>query len=247
MSPLLGHHRPHRDRPDHLRLTDPVAVGDEDESGLEQPDPWLLPIHVVDRRSDQAGPQGRTHDAHVRRDRIGEHDPIEGRGDARLQRGVHEAVGHRLVVSALDEPPADARHVDVALRPRGDAQTGGRGRLRQVLEAGDSRDLLDEILLDADVRTVRRGGHDPAGLRLLYPHPEPDEDVMHLMGRDLGAEHAPDAGAAKGDGLGARAVPAVGGFDDRARLATGDVDEQLRRPLHRLALQIRCDGAFEAV
>ena len=174
-------------------------------------------------------------------------DAVERWRDARLQRCIHEAVGHRLVVSAVHEPPAEMFHVDAALRPRGDVQAGNRQCPRQVREADDSRDLLDEIDFDADVGPVRRRGHGPAGLRLLDPHPEPDQDVVYIARRNLGAEHAPDALPAQNDGFGTCAVLFVHGFDDGARLATRNVDEQLRGPLHRLTLQVPCDRAFETV
>ena len=56
-----------------------------------------------------------------------------------------------------------------------------------------------------------------------------------------------DSLPAKHDGLGARGVRLVDGFDDRTRLASGDVHEQAGGPLHRPALQIRSDRAFEAM
>ena len=110
------------------------------------------------------------------------------------------------MVSAVNKPPAEMLHVDAALRPRGDTQVRYRRRPRQVREADNSRDLLDEIDFDADVRPIRRRGHDPAGLRLLYLHSESNQDVVRVMVGNLGAEHAPNAFASQSDRLGARAV-----------------------------------------
>ena len=193
MRPLFGDRRSHRDPADHRRLAELAAIVDEDESGFEQPHPRLLAVDVVRRCADEARPQRRAHDPHLRGDGVGEGEALEPRRDARLQVRVHEAVGHRLVIPVVHEQLADAPDADVALRLRGDVQIGGRHCPRESLEADDPRDLLDEIDLGRDVRAIRRRGHDPALPRFLHTHPEADEDVADLVRRDLGSKHAPDA------------------------------------------------------
>ena len=77
--PLFGDHRSCRDPADHSWLANLAAIADEDHPGFEQPHPGLLAVHVPGHRAEEAGPQRRAHDAHVRGDRVGERNAFERR------------------------------------------------------------------------------------------------------------------------------------------------------------------------
>ena len=78
-------------------------------------------------------------------------------------------------------------------------------------------------------------------------HPQPLEDLAHLLIGDLGTQHPQDALPAQGHLPRMRQALRGGHFDDRARLTSHQRQKQLGGPLQGAALQLRIDAPLEAV
>src|ERR1700726_70720 len=67
--------------------------------------------------------------------------------------------------------------------------------LADAVEAAQARDLLDEILLDADIEAMRGLMHPPARCRRLDTIADRRQHRVHLTVRDAHAEQTCQAGA----------------------------------------------------
>ena len=252
VAPGCRTHRAGEDRADVVRLLrqavgldgDPRPV---DGAGLEQrdPAPARAPSAVarghVQQRAKQRGPQLRL----LRGHRVGERQRAARAGLEQPQL-VRELRACEAPADDLVQPLRGERVLGVApqplhrRQPPDGAVTGGQRR-RQVLEAIEPRDLLDQVGLARDVIATEVGdGHiEPVG-GVDGREGERLQQLLGALARDRDAEQALDARVAQADRGGLRPGPAD---IDRAR-ADGratDVDEQSRRdrlcPQRLLGLQ----------
>ena len=109
----------------------------------------------------------------------------------------------------------------------------------------DTRDFLDQVLLDLDVEAVRGRGDDEVVALAPAVEREAAEQIGDRLGREVDAEDARDACAPQAD---RRALRQLGhGFADRAGLAAADGDHELAGAFERAAGEFEVDAALEAV
>ena len=199
------------------------AVVAVDGAGLEQREVGPAAGDVVARGVEQRAQERGAHHRVVLAHRVLEGHEAPARVVGRQaqpvgQPGVGEAPAHDLVQAAADErvDGAAAQALPDGQPPRAAAALGQRGR--QLLEAVDARDLLDEVGLASDV-VAPEGGHEhvEAARRLLDAEAQRAQDLGLARARDRAPEELLDAVLAQAD-------------DDAGRAVAADVDRAGHEP-----------------
>ena len=211
-------------------------VGKVHTRDLEEPDLLVPHVDVVARGGDEAVQERRAENRVLGGERVGEAQRLR----VRIGRGQAERV-------RLREARADEHVLGKAAQALIGSQLSEHGashrqRERDLLQAVDPRDLLDEVDLARDVaRAPGRHGHRPVG----DVEAQALQRAALLVGRDLQPDHPVDAvGAERDDGrLGERALH-VG---VPRPLRAGELDDELRRERGGLRRQVRVDAFLPAV
>jgi hypothetical protein len=205
-SPRLLVQAPAQNRPQRPRLVRQVAPARQvGRAALEEGEVAHGARGVVARRVQQGDDQRRAHDAAVGAHRVVDDDEappriVGAQAQAVGDPGLGEAPARDLVHPAPDE------RVDGApAQPLLDAEAPGHAaalgqRVRQLLEAVDAGDLLDEVGLAVDVvaAEVRHGDVEAAG-GVGHPELKRAQDLGLARARDGAAEDRLDLGLAQAD------------------------------------------------
>jgi hypothetical protein len=164
-----------------------------------------------------------------------------------LDRGIDEGVSDRLPVSAIGHRREHAivrqsRLGGVAGDLRGDGV-----RLGDAVEAAQTRDLLDQILLDAHIEAMRGTQHAPAQLRRLDALADRPQDPADLRIRNARSQQPRETAAPQPHpllGLGLRLGPR---HLHGTGLAARNLQEQRRRALEGDRRQSGIHAPLEAL
>ena len=207
----------------------------------------MLPRDIVFCRLDQASPDRRAHHCHIGGDRIGQRDALATGIECICRFGADEAVAdHFLVVTAVEQRPGPLER-ETALWRQVHRQWLMTVRRWNVVVAVDTRQLLDEVCLDADIEPPGGRRDEPAFTGLFHGHAEARQDGDHPALVDIDTEQAPDAAVAQCDRFACEGEISGRCLDDRTGLSADDLEQELRGALDSPALQGGIDSTLEAM
>ena len=106
-------------------------------------------------------------------------------------------------------------------------------------------DLLDEILFDREIESVRRGRNEKMVAGALAGEPQPREQCGDRLVGDLDAEETRDARGPHANGIASRHLALH--VSDRSRAPSADLHDELCRALDCAPAPAEVDAALEAV
>ena len=247
LAPLLLVEGAHGQPGDALALIQPLALRDEFETALEQPDTVLLTVAVPNRRIEQTRPEAGPHDRQFSGQRILQGQRLDAGLDPALQLGLDETVGDGLLIAPVHQKILGSCQREFRLGNR--LHDGGDGGLlaRQAVIPVDPTNLLDQIRLDDDIETKRGRGHSPAGSVGLRVHAQTLQDPGHFLALDVDAQEAAEPLGTQGNRLAGRQMLATERFHHRAGLATRETDDQFAGTSQGPGLEFGTDAPLEAV